>query len=125
LRGHERPNQHHAAEKRDGPFGLRPRHVRDRMATRLVLADSGVRPRPATSNNRTKKLAVEHVAHARRKLLKQGLREQLDTRVEPTLMDDGVSGVTGCEKDLETGPYFSRLVCQYPPGFSRENHVRK
>ena len=33
----------HAAEKRDRPFGLRPRHVRDRTATRPVLADSGVR----------------------------------------------------------------------------------
>ena len=39
--------KHHAAERRDGPFGLRPWHVRDRMATRLVLADFGVRPRPA------------------------------------------------------------------------------
>jgi hypothetical protein len=33
----------HAAEKRDGPFGFRPRHVGDRMATHPVLADSGVR----------------------------------------------------------------------------------
>ena len=33
----------HAAEERDGPFGFRPRHVRDRTATRLILADSGVR----------------------------------------------------------------------------------
>jgi hypothetical protein len=33
----------HAAEERDGPFGFRPRHVRDRTATRAVLADSGMR----------------------------------------------------------------------------------
>jgi hypothetical protein len=33
----------HATEERDRPFGLRPRHVRERTATRRALADSGVK----------------------------------------------------------------------------------
>ena len=56
------------------------------------------------------RFCIQHVADLRREFAEaEGLDDQLHTLVEPTVMDDGVARISGCEQHLEGGTKRLRL----------------
>jgi len=59
--------------------------------------------------------AIEQIAYpCGEALLCDRLLDHRNTRIEPTLVDDGVSGITGREQNLETGSPILCLLRQLP-----------